>query len=248
MSLILLIKSPNKENQYVLETNSSVVIGRGTKADCAVEDEKVSSTHCTLTLRPTALEISDLSSKNGTYLNGIRIERAEIFLGDIIKIGDSIINIDESRVSPDLIENLTFPGPSKNRIDYELKADFTGARIQNQQQKKIHLPSHAKEIAVRVKAKTKIKLSKEEIREKYKFLSLLAGGLDAVVLLIILVLPLLNHNLFNSFSAHFGTQKIVFILGLDLIMLLTFWIVNFKIWKFTAGEFLSGLKFLYNKQ
>lgn len=50
-----------------------IVIGRGNEADICIEDELVSRRHATLKILPFGkMEIRDLS-KNGTYVNGIRL-------------------------------------------------------------------------------------------------------------------------------------------------------------------------------
>ncbi|MGE3611267.1 MAG: FHA domain-containing protein [Bacteriovoracaceae bacterium] len=248
MHLILKVRSTQKETTYKLELNTSVVIGRGAKAEFTIADERVSGIHCNLTFKKDGLEINDLGSKNGTYLNGIKIEKAEVFLGDIIKIGDSLITIEENLLSDEMKEFLSFPGPGGNRVEYSLKADFTGARVSNQLNDKRSYQTRAIEIELRRKAKTKIKLSKDEIKQKFKALTALSLIFDSILLFILLAFPFVNHHWFNYFSAHFGTQKIVLIAGLDLILLITYWLVNFKLLKFSLGEFFSGLHWLYQRQ
>jgi pSer/pThr/pTyr-binding forkhead associated (FHA) protein len=63
-------------------------VGRATGADFIVDAPLVSRVHCRLTALPSGeLEVSDLESTNGTFVNGKRIERARVAPGDRIQIG-----------------------------------------------------------------------------------------------------------------------------------------------------------------
>jgi len=63
-------------------------IGRSTGADFIVDAALVSRVHCRLSALPTGeLEVRDLDSTNGTYVNGARIETARLSSGDRLKVG-----------------------------------------------------------------------------------------------------------------------------------------------------------------
>ena len=63
-------------------------LGRATGADFSVNGALVSRVHCRLTATPGGgLEVRDLDSTNGTYVNGKRIETAQLEPGDRIQIG-----------------------------------------------------------------------------------------------------------------------------------------------------------------
>ena len=62
--------------------------GRSTGAEFIVDAALVSRLHCQLTAGATELEVVDLESTNGTFLNGERIDRrARAKEGDRIGIG-----------------------------------------------------------------------------------------------------------------------------------------------------------------
>jgi ABC transport system ATP-binding/permease protein len=63
-------------------------IGRAPRADFIVEATLVSRIHCRLTAGATELEVVDLGSTNGTYVNGQRIERAALKSGDTLGVGE----------------------------------------------------------------------------------------------------------------------------------------------------------------
>ena len=63
-------------------------IGRATGADFIVDAALVSRVHCRVTALPDGgLELRDLDSTNGTFVNGQRIETARLASGDRIQVG-----------------------------------------------------------------------------------------------------------------------------------------------------------------
>ncbi|OFW35462.1 MAG: hypothetical protein A3F70_16335 [Acidobacteria bacterium RIFCSPLOWO2_12_FULL_67_14] len=63
-------------------------IGRATGADFIVDAPLVSRVHCRLTARPDGgLEVKDLDSTNGTFINGNRVEAGVLSSGDRLGVG-----------------------------------------------------------------------------------------------------------------------------------------------------------------
>jgi len=64
-------------------------IGRATGADFIVDAALVSRVHCRLTVLPDGqLELRDLESTNGTYVNGVRIgQPLRLVSGDRLQVG-----------------------------------------------------------------------------------------------------------------------------------------------------------------
>src|SRR5262245_24125918 len=62
-------------------------IGRSTGAEFIVEAGLVSRIHCRLTAGATELEVVDLDSTNGTFVNGKRVQRARLNHGDRLGVG-----------------------------------------------------------------------------------------------------------------------------------------------------------------
>ena len=69
-------------------------IGRATRADFVVDAALVSRLHCRLTAGATELEVVDLQSTNGTYVNGERKPRATLHAGDKLGVGRVELTID----------------------------------------------------------------------------------------------------------------------------------------------------------
>jgi pSer/pThr/pTyr-binding forkhead associated (FHA) protein len=62
-------------------------IGRAPRADFIVEAALVSRVHCQLSAGAADLEVVDLESTNGTFVNGERVARALLKSGDTLGVG-----------------------------------------------------------------------------------------------------------------------------------------------------------------
>ena len=71
----------------ILPGNTKTV-GRATRADFTMDAALVSRLHCRLSAGATEIEVVDLDSTNGTYVNGERVEkRTTVKAGDRLGIG-----------------------------------------------------------------------------------------------------------------------------------------------------------------
>ena len=66
---------------------SITTIGRSAGAEFTVEAAMVSRLHCRLTAGATELEVLDLESTNGTFVNGSRVTKAALKEGDRLGVG-----------------------------------------------------------------------------------------------------------------------------------------------------------------
>jgi hypothetical protein len=263
MEAIFKVKNKKGEANEDIKMFQSLVFGRGKNSNISITDEKISGVHCQISFKDDRMEIIDLDSKNGTYLNGIRIEHSEIFVGDEIRIGQTFITFNAAKMSPEAIELLSFPGRFKDRINYELRIDFTGARVQNQQYQKEHPHEvlsafQAKEIALRKKANSKIHLSKEEIRNNNKVLGWLSTLIDMTFLVAMVVLPLIYfHSIDSAGPVRFLTwdfpeesfhkHKVLIICCIEMIGLSTYFFSKTKM-KYSVGEKIAGIQDLHINQ
>lgn len=62
-------------------------IGRSAGAQFIVDAALVSRLHCRLSAGATELQVDDLDSTNGTFVNGARVETARVAPGDTLKVG-----------------------------------------------------------------------------------------------------------------------------------------------------------------
>lgn len=68
-----------------------ITIGRSAEADIVILDEKVSRMHCGIRLWDGEFYLKDLKSRNGTFVNGERVEMVRLKPGDRIRIGSTTL-------------------------------------------------------------------------------------------------------------------------------------------------------------
>jgi pSer/pThr/pTyr-binding forkhead associated (FHA) protein len=68
-------------------SNQVMHIGRGLSAELHIDESSVSRRHAILVPRPTGARILDDRSANGTFVNGRRVQQADLCDGDVIVIG-----------------------------------------------------------------------------------------------------------------------------------------------------------------
>jgi pSer/pThr/pTyr-binding forkhead associated (FHA) protein len=70
-----------------LTRGDAKTLGRAPGADVVVEAPLVSRLHCRLSANPAGLEVVDLDSTNGTFVNDRRVKRAVLAPGDRVRVG-----------------------------------------------------------------------------------------------------------------------------------------------------------------
>ncbi len=100
-----------------VEVDAELVLGRE-DASLTIDDEEISRRHAVI--RPTdgGIEIEDLGSTNGTYVNAVRIESAtRLAGGDTVKLGRSVLQVESVRAAATVAAAVvpTPPGPAALR-------------------------------------------------------------------------------------------------------------------------------------
>ena len=82
-----------------VEVDAELVVGRE-DAGLTIEDEEISRRHAVIRPGDGGIEIEDLGSTNGTYVNGVRIEATtRLAGGDTVKLGRSVIQVESVRAA-----------------------------------------------------------------------------------------------------------------------------------------------------
>jgi len=85
--MIVVVRGHNAGSRYAL-SGAVTTIGRHPDSDVLLDDVTVSRRHAEV--RRTAgggLELVDVGSLNGSYVNGERVERAELAEADLLQVG-----------------------------------------------------------------------------------------------------------------------------------------------------------------
>jgi signal transduction histidine kinase/pSer/pThr/pTyr-binding forkhead associated (FHA) protein len=90
-NLTLIVNEGGKETARVPLTGPRLIIGRKPDVHVRVQDIATSGHHAEVLIEDSGVRLRDLGSRNGTYLNGKRIDEAPLEAGDEIEIGVTTI-------------------------------------------------------------------------------------------------------------------------------------------------------------
>lgn len=91
--VVLIVRAGPLAGQRI-EVDQDVVVGRE-GADVTIQDPQLSRRHASIKLVDGGLEIEDLESLNGTYVNAGRIEVAtRLAAGDVVQIGETTFEVE----------------------------------------------------------------------------------------------------------------------------------------------------------
>lgn len=79
---------------FRLTSGAIKTVGRAPRADFILDVALVSRLHCRLTAGDDQLEVVDLESTNGTFVNDKRVARAKLATGDRLRIGRVELTVD----------------------------------------------------------------------------------------------------------------------------------------------------------
>ena len=74
-------------------------VGRAPRADFVVDAALVSRLHCRLTAGDSTVEVVDLSSTNGTFVNDKRVTNATLSSGDRLRVGRVELTIEKRPIA-----------------------------------------------------------------------------------------------------------------------------------------------------
>ncbi len=85
MSFVLV--SPEGDRRFALQDDIALIAGRELACALPILDPRVSRRHAEVRSRATDVELTDLGSRNGTWINGQRIEHGSAHAGDVVGFG-----------------------------------------------------------------------------------------------------------------------------------------------------------------
>jgi DNA-binding NtrC family response regulator len=90
MPALLLLTGPSAGLRH--EITDEVILGRSPSCSIPLDDAKVSRRHVQISMIDNVVRVSDLQSRNGTTVNGDRLEDEVVLLpGDRIQVGDTTV-------------------------------------------------------------------------------------------------------------------------------------------------------------
>jgi pSer/pThr/pTyr-binding forkhead associated (FHA) protein len=82
-----ILRSSEPDTTFRIRPGGVKTVGRAPRADFIVDAALVSRLHCRITAAADKLEVVDLKSTNGTYVNGKRVQKAQLGDGDTLRVG-----------------------------------------------------------------------------------------------------------------------------------------------------------------
>jgi serine/threonine-protein kinase len=108
---------PHAGKEYVFDGHDTFLVGRSNDAHFRLgyDDPYFSRRHFMIEVNPPRVRVLDLSSRNGTHVNGARVEVAEVTDGDEITAGHTVFRVRVPPPDPDAQGTLRLPAvpPSK---------------------------------------------------------------------------------------------------------------------------------------
>jgi pSer/pThr/pTyr-binding forkhead associated (FHA) protein len=102
MQAVLVMFRSDGERRSFSITRSITVVGRREDCDLRIPLGDVSRKHCRIVLDGDSLRLEDLGSSNGTYHNGVRVEKdADLQAGDSIQVGPVVFVLQVDGVPAD---------------------------------------------------------------------------------------------------------------------------------------------------
>ncbi|MBT6176488.1 MAG: DUF4388 domain-containing protein [Deltaproteobacteria bacterium] len=93
---LLFISGKYKTAEFPLPESGELLVGRSADLDLVLSEEMVSRKHAKMKIQGDSMVLTDLGSTNGTYVNGEKIRRHDVTLGDRLLLGTSIIRVIEA--------------------------------------------------------------------------------------------------------------------------------------------------------
>ncbi|HEY6529076.1 MAG TPA: FHA domain-containing protein [Cellvibrionaceae bacterium] len=106
----------------VIEMSGKMILGRAKECDVRLNFAHLSRRHAVLTVTPQGLELEDLGSSNGTFVNDVKVRRVMLKNGDVLSFDNlrfRIVGPEEEtdktqlRPSTDIEENPTYLRPDQ---------------------------------------------------------------------------------------------------------------------------------------
>jgi adenylate cyclase len=86
-SVFVLIVNPRGASQEHRLTEGRSVVGRGQHCDVVINDDSISRQHARLVVRRGLVELADLDSRNGTFVDGHAVREATLHGGERLSFG-----------------------------------------------------------------------------------------------------------------------------------------------------------------
>lgn len=92
-AVLSIIDGPQAGATCELRVGQRAVLGRGEDSDFHILDSWASRNHCAVIYDADGLRVEDLSTKNGTYLSGRRVDKVRLHDGALLQVGTTTLQV-----------------------------------------------------------------------------------------------------------------------------------------------------------
>lgn len=125
------VDTKGKKQTFLLR-EKPILIGRSKTAHVTITDDLSSGSHCMISYQDGCVYVEDLKSKNGIYLNGIKIFKQRIYAEDKVKIGNTYLYIETKKMDDASIKAVTCEATSaRNKGELTLEVETYNERKKN---------------------------------------------------------------------------------------------------------------------
>ncbi len=129
MKVKLLVVHGRPQGKTLLFPRGEFVFGRGVECHIRSTSDWVSRQHCLLRVGPEGVHLRDLGSRNGTLVNGARVQgERRLMSGDKLQVGGLVfqLELEDAAPSSDVLPALEAPAtsPAEMHDTQEMQAVF----------------------------------------------------------------------------------------------------------------------------
>src|SRR5580704_11715838 len=118
-SPVLVVISGRPLGKSFFLTKETIVLGRDLAADISIGETSISRRHTEFAITPDGIQVKDMGSTNGTFVNDVKIDTKLLEDGDLIRCGSTILKF----LKEGKIENIHYG----KMYDLATRDDLTGA-------------------------------------------------------------------------------------------------------------------------
>ncbi len=90
---LLFVSGRYQGTVYALPGEGKIVAGRESDSELVLGEDLVSRRHAEFVVRDGEVTVKDLASTNGTFVNGQRVKKAKLSVGDRVLVGTSLMKL-----------------------------------------------------------------------------------------------------------------------------------------------------------
>lgn len=91
--VMLRVKTGPDKGAQITVSRTRITVGRSAVNDLVLTDTSISGTHAEIVLGESGIQLHDLDSTNGTWVNAIRMHSCDLEPGSVIKVGKTEIEL-----------------------------------------------------------------------------------------------------------------------------------------------------------